>query len=635
MKPLVTVLCCVGLLPAAPLPRRPRRLSRWWRRSSGRMKAGDAAAMAALLHAEARLVSTSVREGVPATQVEAVGRWLAGVGASTRELDERIHDVKVHQDGGLAVVWADYDLYVDGATTTAGWTRSSSCARARGGGSSRSPTRGVRRAVAGRDPPDPGAPAVGAASRVRRASFRPTRARPARAGPPRVPVAVVQVTMMLMGTVDTVMVGRVSATDLAAVALGNLYFFGAAVFGMGVLFALDPVVSQAVGAGDPVGVARAVQRGGVLAVALTVLATLLLLPARWVFEALRQPADVVPVAAGYALACMAGVLPFYLFNVLRQSLQAMHRMGPILLTVVAANLANVFFNWVLIYGNLGMPAMGAVGSGWATSLSRWFMACLLLVLGWPVLRPSVLPLRPEALARAPLVRFLRLGAPIGAQQTLEFGVFGAAGLFMGWLGTVAMAAHQVALNLASLTFMVSVGVAQAAAVLVGNAVGREDPPGARRAAGAGLLTGAAFMACTAVIFLSAPAVFAHLYSADEAVVAVAVVLIPIAGIFQVFDGTQVVASGVLRGVGDTRVPMLVNLVGFWVVGLPVSFALGFGLDMGPRGVWFGLAAGIGAVALLLVARVRARFGRDLRRLILEDDHHAPGVGAADPLKPAP
>lgn len=453
--------------------------------------------------------------------------------------------------------------------------------------------------------------------------FRPTRADLAALVRLAFPVAVAQVTMMLMGTVDTIMVGRVSATDLAAVALGNLYFFGAAVFGMGVLFALDPVVAQAVGAGDPVGVARAVQRGGILAGLLTVVATVLLLPAEWVFRALDQPVDVIPIAAGYALACIPGVLPFYLFNVFRQSLQAMHRMGPILVTVVAANLVNVFFNWVFIYGHLGVPALGAVGSGWATSLSRWVMAGSLLALGWPALRSSVRPLRPEAWARTPLVRFLRLGIPIGAQQLLEFGVFGAMGLLMGWLGTVAMAAHQVALNMASLTFMVSVGVAQAATVLVGRAVGREDPPGARRSAGAGLLAGIAFMSCTAVLFLVAPGVLARLYSADPGVVAIASVLLPIAGIFQVFDGIQVVASGVLRGVGDTRVPLLVNLLGFWMVGLPVSLVLGFGLDLGPRGLWWGLAAGIGAVALLLLARVRARFGRDLRRLILEDDHTHP------------
>jgi MATE family multidrug resistance protein len=433
------------------------------------------------------------------------------------------------------------------------------------------------------------------------------------------PVAIVQVAMMSMGAVDTIMVGRVSPTDLAAVALGNLYFFGVAVFGMGVLFALDPVISQAVGADDTAGVARGVQRGGMLSIGLTVLAVLLLLPAGHVLRALGQPADVVPVAAGYALVSIPGVLPFYGFNVLRQSLQAMGRIAPILATVILSNLANVFFNWVLIFGNLGFPAMGAVGSGWATSLSRWFMVLTLLALSWPMLRPAVRPFRPEVMAPRPLLRFLRLGAPIGAQQFLEFGVFGAAGLLMGWMGTIAMASHQVALNLAALTFMVPVGVAQAAAVLVGQAVGREDPPEARRASGAGLLTGAGFMVLTACLVLTAPALPARIYTADVPVLEVAAVLIPIAGIFQVFDGLQVVSAGVLRGVGDTRVPMLLNLVGFWAVGLPVSFYLGFSADVGPPGIWWGLAAGIGVVAVLLLTRVRTRFGRELRRLIIDDE----------------
>ncbi|MDH5588723.1 MAG: MATE family efflux transporter [Gemmatimonadota bacterium] len=436
------------------------------------------------------------------------------------------------------------------------------------------------------------------------------------------PVAVIQVGMMAMGAVDTIMVGRVSATDLAAVALGVIYFFGVAVFGMGVLFALDPVISQAVGGDDRVGVARGVQRGLLLAVALTVVASLALLPTGSVLRFMRQPEEVVPVAAGYAVAMIAGVFPFYGFNVFRQSLQAMSTVGPILVTVILANLFNAFCNWVLVFGNLGFPAMGAVGSGWATSLSRWFMMLMLLGLAWPLLRPTLWPLRREAAAMGPLVRFLRLGAPIGVHQWLEFGVFGAAGLFMGWLGTVAVAGHQIALNLAALTFMVPVGIAQAASVLVGQAVGREDPPAARRAAGAGHVVGLGFMTCTALMFLTVPEGLARLYTSDTAVMAMAATLIPVAGIFQVFDGLQVVASGTLRGVGDTRVPMLVSLVGFWVVGLPLGFWLAFGREMGPVGLWWGLAAGLAVVGVLLAFRVRARFGRALRRLVMDDEGHA-------------
>jgi MATE family multidrug resistance protein len=269
-------------------------------------------------------------------------------------------------------------------------------------------------------------------------------------------VAVVQVGMMAMGAIDTIMVGRVTPTDLAAVAIGNLYFFGVAVFGMGVLFALDPVISQAVGAQDAGAVARGVQRGGLLAFVLTVVASVLLLPAEPILSLLRQPPDGVPVAAAYALASILGVYPFYGFVVLRQSLQAMGKIRSLLWTVGVANVVNVFFNWILVYGNLGAPELGAVGSGWATSLSRWFMMLMLMWVAWPLLRPSLRPFRREALLLRPLVRLLRVGAPIGARQSLEFGVFGAAGLLIGLMGTIPVASHQVALQLAALTFMVPV-----------------------------------------------------------------------------------------------------------------------------------------------------------------------------------
>lgn len=425
-----------------------------------------------------------------------------------------------------------------------------------------------------------------------------------------------------MGVVDTIMVGRVSALGLAAVAIGHLYFFGVAVFGMGVLFALDPVISQAVGADDALGVSRGIQRGIVLAIGLSLLAMALLLPAGRVLLALGQPADIVPTASRYAHGLIAGVCPFYGFIVLRQSLQAMARVRAILLVVIAANFVNVLLNWILIYGNLGSPALGAVGSAWATSASRWFMLLALLAAGWPLLAPHLRVARPEALAGAPLARLLRVGAPVGAQQWLEFGVFGAAGLLMGLLGAVALASHQVALQLAALTFMVPVGVAQATSVLVGQAVGRGDAPAARRAAGAGVLVGVGFMAFTALMFLTVPGPLARAFTDDGEVIAAVMLLLPIAGVFQVFDGLQVVAAGALRGVGDTRVPMLVNLVGFWLIGLPTSAGLGFGLGVGARGIWWGLAIGITVVGVLLAFRLRRRLGRELPRLVIDDEASA-------------
>jgi len=424
-----------------------------------------------------------------------------------------------------------------------------------------------------------------------------------------VPIVAVQLGQMLMGVVDTIMVGHVSAEAIAAVALGNLYFFGAAIFGMGALMALDPVVAQAVGAGDTVSVARGVQRGLVLALGLSVVATALLLPARPVLALLHQPAGVADVAATYARVEIAGIVPFYIFGALRQSLGAM----------IAGNLTNVGLNYLWIYGRLGFPAAGAVGSAWATVVSRWVMLALLLAVAWRSLRPQLLPLRREALAWEPLRRMVALGAPIGIQYELEYGVFAVVGIMMGWMGTAQLAGHQVALNLASLAFMVPLGVSAAAAVLVGHAVGRGDIAEARRAAAAGLACGVGFMSASALVMLLVPTFLAGIYTTDASVAALAASLIPIAGVFQVFDGIQVVSIGILRGVADTRAPMVVNVLGFWLVGLPVSAALGFGARGGPRGLWWGLTVGLMLVALVLIWRVRRRLAGEIARVVIDRD----------------
>jgi len=431
------------------------------------------------------------------------------------------------------------------------------------------------------------------------------------------PVALVQVGLMAMGVVDTLMVGRVSATDLAGVALGNLYAFTFAVFGVGFLMALDPLVSQAVGAGDREAAARAVQRGLFLGTGLAALASLGLLPAPLVFRFLGQSPEVIPLASGYVRWSIPGMLGFLLFVLFRQTLQALGRMAPLLWVTLSANLLNVFLNWVLIWGNLGFPRLGAIGSAMGTSLSRWFLALALLAVAGPALRPLLRPLRPGILRLRPLLQMIRIGAPLGLQTSLEFGAFALTGVFMGWLGVAPMAAHQVALNLAALTFMVPVGIAAAGAVRVGQEIGRRKPQSARRSAGAALLLGSFFMVGTALLFLLFPETLGGAFTQDVEVRRLAAMLIPIAGVFQVFDGLQAVAAGVLRGAGDTRVPAFVNLAGFWLVGIPLSWGLGFGLGWGAQGVWWGLAAALAVVAVLLLLRVSRRMGRDLQRLEAE------------------
>ncbi len=430
------------------------------------------------------------------------------------------------------------------------------------------------------------------------------------------PVAAVQMGLVSQGLADTAMVGRVDAIELAAVTLGNLYFFGVSVFGMGLLLSLDPLVSQAFGAEDHDHIRASIQRGFVLSFVLAVATTVPMGLAGPVFALLRQPEEVVPVAAGYAHALISGMWPFYGFIVFRQVLQGMGRVAPIVWTIILANVLNIFANWILIFGNLGAPALGAVGSGWATAISRWFMCFCVLVLTLRLLGPYLRRLHRDVLLMAPLWRMIRLGAPIGIHLFLEFGAFGAIGIAMGWLGTQAMAGHQIAVNLAAFAFMIPVGISQAAAVLVGRAVGEHRPRKARRCGGAAVIVCCAVMAVTAGVFLTFPGELAALFSARIEVTAVAALLIPVAGMFQLFDGVQVVCTGALRGVADTFRPMIYNILGFWLFGLPISLWFGFARGAGPVGLWWGLAAGLGAVALLLLHRMWKRFQGPLTRFEL-------------------
>ena len=431
------------------------------------------------------------------------------------------------------------------------------------------------------------------------------------------PIVVVQVGIMFMGVVDTIMVGHLSAAALAAVAAGNMYFYAVAIFGMGTLMALDPIVAQAVGARDQPAIARAVQRGLIIAAMLTLWVAFALLFAGPVLRWLRQPAEIVPMAAVFSRALIPGIFPLLAFVVFRQSLQAMAIMRPIMIAMVMSNLVNAALNWVLIYGHFGAPALGVAGSAWATTISRWMLLAMLLAFSRRELVPYVRHWHADSFALAPLTRMLHIGAPIGLHHILEYGAFGAVMMVMGALGTTQIASHQVAINLASLTFMVPLGISQAGGVLVGTAIGRGDNAAARHAAGAAMLLGVGFMFLTAIVMLAAPNLLAVIYTSDAAVLALSASLIQVAGVFQVFDGLQVVGSGVLRGVGDTRVPMIAGLLGFWVFGMPVSLYLGLRTPLGAVGLWWGLVIGLAVVGVFLLYRAYHHLGRDHTRIVVD------------------
>lgn len=432
------------------------------------------------------------------------------------------------------------------------------------------------------------------------------------------PIVLVQVGLSLMGTVDAAMVGRVSSTDLAAVGLGNLWWVTVALFGAGVIMAIDPVVAQAVGAGDTEGAALGVQRGLLLAVAMTVVVSLCLWPTAWVLRRLGQPEAVIPIATRWVLVQIPSTLPFFVFVAVRQSLQAQHVVRPVVIAVLLSNALNVFLNWIFIFGHLGAPPLGALGASISTTIGRYVGTALLIGLGWRSVRPLVVPWRPAALRWHPVGRMLRIGVPIGIHQFFEIVAFGGALALIGLLGTVPLAGHEITISIASLTYMVPLGISAAAAVLVGRAIGEGDGERARREASAALACGVGFMAISAIVLSLFPGPLGRLFTPDPEVLAITGALIPLAGLFQLFDGVQGVSSGILRGAGDTHVAMYINVLAYAVVGLPLGASLCFGAGLGAVGMWWGLVVALVVAAAALGWRVRTVLARStLSRIRLD------------------
>jgi MATE family multidrug resistance protein len=429
-----------------------------------------------------------------------------------------------------------------------------------------------------------------------------------------VPVATVQLGMMMMGVVDTIMLGHLSAEALASAALGHIVTFTLLFLGYGILSALDPLMTQAYGGGDTRAVEAHLQRGLVMALALSLPLGLALWDVRWVFRLLGQQPEVIAPAASYARAIIWGILPYLLFVVLRQTLQAMSIVRPAMVAIVLANVINVGGNYVLIFGKLGFPALGVSGGAYSTSICRWTMFLYLLWTARRALAPFWHGLTAEAVHLASHARLLRIGLPIGLHNSLELLVFSTVAFLMGRMGVVELAGHQIALNMASLSFMLPLGVSGAATTRVGNAIGRADMPGARRAAAASLFLGAGVMVIFAVLFSLLPEPLARLYTTDPAVIAMTVALLPIAAVFQVFDGIQVVGAGILRGTADTAFPAAMALVGFWAIGLPAGWYLAFRAGVGPTGLWWGLTLGLAVVATLFVTRILVRFRSHIARV---------------------
>ena len=425
------------------------------------------------------------------------------------------------------------------------------------------------------------------------------------------PIAFTQAGYALTGLVDTAVVGRLGAGPLGATGLANGLFFALAVVGIGAMLGLDPLFAQAFGAADQKRARDLIWQGLWMSLAVT----LALAPPIAALPLILEPAGIEPAIARDARLFlwlrMPGLLPMFAFAALRSYQQAAQRTRALVVATLAANVANFLLDVLLIFGKAGFPALGAPGSALATSICSFLQFGILVV--------AVKPPRATRPIAADLRKALRVGIPVGLHMGAEVGIFALVGLLAGRLGAESLAAHQVAIALASFTFCAAVGVGMAGTVRVGRAVGARDTPGARRAGLIAFAGGAGVMSVAALGFWLAPTSIARVLSDREDVIAASVPLLGVCAVFQLSDGVQGVGAGVLRGIGDTRFTFLANIAGHYAVGLPVAVVLGFAYGRGVIGLWWGLCAGLTAVAISLLTRFLRLSSRELRPL----ENHPP------------
>ncbi|WP_437486800.1 MATE family efflux transporter [Sorangium sp. So ce1014] len=418
------------------------------------------------------------------------------------------------------------------------------------------------------------------------------------------PLTLAQLGLVSMGLVDTAIIGRASVQDLAAIGIARSIMFAVTAFGMGFAFALEPLASQAIGAGQPaqawaalLSTMRACALLSLPSIALAFAATLLL-------EPLGVEAALIPGVRAYLLGHAPGFLPFLAHLAYRTFLQAHGETRPALVASLAANIVNAALCGLLVRGDemlawlhlpqLGLPRLGALGAGLATSAGSFVLAAVVLSAARKR-RPA------QARERVAIGAVFRLGLPIGLHLLVAGGAFALLGMIVGRLGAHTVSAHQIALGLTSFTFMGALGVAGATSVRVGHAIGAGAPP--RRSALLGLALGASVMTCGALLFALAPRWLVGLFTSDAEVLHIGVQLLSVAALFQLFDGVQVVTAGALRGAGDVRFPFLANIASHWLVGFPLTLLFGFTLGLGAKGLWWGLTAGLVTNSVLLVVRL--------------------------------
>lgn len=428
-----------------------------------------------------------------------------------------------------------------------------------------------------------------------------------------VPVMFSQLGHVMVGVADSIMVGQLGTLPLAAVSLGNGIFAVILMFGIGISFAITPLVAAADGKNNFRKSAKVFKHGFYINLLTGILLFLLTFAGGPILYLLNQPGEVVNLTIPYLDIIALSLIPFMIFQSFKQFAEGLSFTKNAMYITVAANLINVGLNYILIFGKLGFEPMGLRGAGWATFISRVLMAIAMAVyvVKGSKFQQYMKGFRWKGVSKKLTVRMIKLGFPTGMQFVFEVGAFSTALIMVGWLGAQQLAAHQIAINLASISYMMATGISAAATVRVGNQLGKNDIPNLRLAGFTAFIMGIAFMSLTGIIFVVGKSFLPGLYIQEVEVINIASSLVVIAAFFQISDGIQVVGLGALRGIEDVKMPTVIAVIAYWFIGLPFGYFLCFTLQLGARGVWFGLLTGLSMAAIML----SYRFNLLTRRLL--------------------
>lgn len=434
-----------------------------------------------------------------------------------------------------------------------------------------------------------------------------------------IPISTGQLGHVMLGVVDSLMVGKLGAVPLAAASLVNGLFFLIMVIGIGMTMAASPLIAMAKGRGKNNECGIILNHSLLINVIFAFVLVSLMYGVSFLLPYMNQPDEVVKEALPYLRMLTASIIPFIIFQCYRQFLEGLSEPVPPMIIALSANILNAFLNWIFIFGNLGSPKLGLLGAGIATTGTRWTMAIALIIitLNYKRVQNYSPSFSLKIIDRALLKKLFSIGLPSGLQYFLEVGCFVCAAVMIGWIGAVPLAAHQIAINLASITYMIILGISSAGMIRVGLSVGRGNKDDVRQSGFTAMGLSAALMLAFGVVFIIMKDILPQFYISDAKVIELASQLIIVAALFQLFDGLQASGISVLRGLTDVKIPLAISFASYWLIGIPVAYVLGFTFELGTVGIWIGLLIGLIVLGSSCVLRFNKKSKEEI--VLTEDE----------------